>query len=106
MTRDCPYCDDVLPSENFDDHLDECMRHLDVPPPPGRYRVTCSATDCLLFKGVTYPEIGNAEILAWAHESRMDDLVHPHHCTVQDLKEVQPSKKATEAATGDGVNHG
>ncbi len=99
MTRECPYCEDVLPEERFQDHLTDCMRHLVVPPPPGRFRVTCSNHDCLLFKGVTYPEIGHAEILAWAHESRMDDLADPHHCTLEDLNPVQPSKKP-EAATG------
>lgn len=83
------------------------MRHIPLPPPLGRFLVTCSAGGCLLNKGVSYDEIGNAELLAWAHESRKaDEQNPPHNCAVEDLNKVQPSKDPGAAAGAKEAAHG
>jgi hypothetical protein len=101
VVKTCPYCDDIMPEERFDEHL---QAHLDAaqkiaPPPHGRFRLKCSDTGCILYKGTYYPEVGHAELVAWAHESRFTDE-GSHFCTVEELDLVQPSKKPA-AATGD-----
>lgn len=103
MTRSCPYCSDVVAAEKFDDHLKDCIdaAHVDPPAPPGRFLVTCSNLDCLLHKGVPYSDIGNAELLAWAHENRWRELGGRgiHSCNVTEFVKDQTSL-APESATG------
>lgn len=104
MTRSCPYCDDVLAAEKYDDHLKDCIdaSHLDPPAPPGRFVVYCQNRDCLLYKGMRYPDVGHAELVAFAHENRMRET-HPaegrHVCDVKDLNPDQTSLNS-ESATG------
>lgn len=113
MTRECPYCDDVLLGEHFDEHLQECIRKAakEIPAPQARFQVTCSRVDCILNKGLPFDDFAAAEFLAFAHEQRnpWDDqtqLSYRHYVDVQELNKVQPSVKpgaptgAQEAAHG------
>jgi hypothetical protein len=88
-----------MPEEVYNDHLTKCMAHIEVPTPPARFKLTCQDFDCILHKPVYYPDIGHAELIAWAHESRFREIGSKHFCDIEDLNPVQPSVNP-ESATG------
>ncbi len=77
--------------------------------PANRFEVSCTMVGCYLRNiPMRYADPSTAELLAYAPAQRWKDdpETFNHTVVVKDLNEVQPSKKANEAATGNGVNHG
>lgn len=104
MTRTCPYCESVVCEENFPDHLRDCIKeHAPPPAPPVGFQVKCQDVDCILFKGVNYPDVGNAELLAFAHENRFRELGSRHLVDVEDLSLAVPAPTSDPAGSAAGA---